>query len=47
MLDRLKHSYAAPANAQRYRIAALLIATAAFVVIGIGNSLDPPEPGRV
>ncbi len=47
MLDRLKISYADPANAQRYRIAALLIATAAFVVIGIGNALDPPEPGSV
>lgn len=47
MLDRLKNSYAHPANAHRYRIAALLIATAAFVAIGIGNALDPPEPGSV
>ena len=28
-------------------LAALLIATAAFVVIGIGNAMDPPEPGSV
>ena len=47
MLQRGKSSYTDPANAQRYRIATLLIATAAFVVIGIGNALDPPEPGGV
>ena len=47
VLQRFKDSYADPANSQRYRIAALLIATAAFVVIGIGNALDPPEPGSV
>ena len=47
MLERVRHSYADPANAQRYRLAALLIGTAAFVVIGIGNALDPPEPGSV
>ena len=47
MLQRGKSSYTDPANAQRYRIAAPLIATAAFVVIGIGNALDPPEPGGV
>ena len=45
MLDRLKNNYADPTKAQRYRIAALLIATAFFVVIGIGNALDPPDPG--
>ena len=47
MLQRGKSSYTDPANAQRYRIATLLISTAAFVVIGIGNALDPPEPGGV
>ena len=47
MLDRLKNSYADPANSQRYRLAALLIVTAFFVVIGIGNALDPPETGSV
>ena len=47
MLQRGKSSYTDPASAQRYGIAAPLIATAAFVVIGIGNALDPPEPGGV
>ena len=47
MLQRVKSSYTDPANAHRYRFAALLIATAAFVVIGIGNVLNPPEPGGV
>ncbi len=47
MLQRVRDSYADPVKAQRYRHAALLIATAAFVVIGIGNAVDPPEPGSV
>ncbi len=47
MLERVRGSYADPAKVQQYRLAALLIATAAFVVIGIGNALDPPEPGTV
>ena len=47
MLERVRGSYADPAKAQQYGLAALLIATAAFVVIGIGNALDPPEPGTV
>ena len=47
MLGRVTDGFADPAKAQRYRLAALLIGTAAFVVIGIGNALDPPEPGSV
>ena len=47
MLERFRESYADPAKAQQYRLAALMIATAAFVVFGIGNALDPPEPGTV
>jgi len=47
MLQRLKNSYADPTKAQRYRFVALLIATAFFVVIGVGNALDPPETGSV
>ena len=47
MLERVRDSYADPAKAQQYRLAALLIATAAFVVFGIGDAVDPPEPGSV
>ena len=47
MLERVRDSYTDPAKAQQYRLAALLIATAALVVFGIANAVDPPEPGRV
>ena len=47
MLERVRDSYADPAKAQRYRLAALLIGTAAFVAFGVANALDPPEPGSV
>ena len=47
MLERLTHSYRDPANAQRYRLAALIFATAAFVFIGVVNAVDPPEPDSV
>ena len=47
MLERVRKSYADPALAQRYKLAALLIVTAAFVIIGIGNAVDPPEAGSV
>ena len=47
MLERVRESYSDPAKAEHYRLAALLIATAVFVVIGIGSALDPPEPGSV
>ena len=47
MLERVRKSYADPALAQRYKLAALLIVTAAFVIIGIGNAVDPPEAGTV
>ena len=47
MLERLTHSYSEPANAQRYNLAALLIATAAFAFIGGANAVDAPEPGSV
>ena len=44
---RVRDSYADPAKAQRYRLAALLIGTAGFVAFGIANAVDPPEPGSV
>ena len=47
MFQRLRHSSSDPANAQRYSLAALLIATAAFVFIGVANAVDAPEPGSV
>ena len=47
MLERVRNSYADPAKAQQYRLAALLVATAAFVAFGIANAVDPPEPGSV
>ena len=47
MLERIRNSFADPANAQRYRLAALLIGTAFFAVNGIGNALEPPEPDSV
>ncbi len=47
MLERVRHSYADPAKARQYRLAALLVATAAFVAFGIANAVDPPEPGSV
>ena len=47
MLERVKDSYTDPANAQWYRLAPLLIGTAAFVPFGIANAVDPPEPGSV
>ena len=47
MLERLTHSYSEPANAQRYNLAALLIATAAFAFIGVANAVDASEPGSV
>ena len=36
-----------PANAQRYRIAALLIGTAALAAMGVGDAVEPPEPDSV
>ena len=47
MLERVGNSFADPDKARRYRLAALLIGTAAFVAFGIGNAVDPPEPGSV
>ena len=47
MLERIRNSFADPANAQRYRLTALLIGTAFFAVNGIGNALEPPEPDSV
>ena len=41
MLERLTISYRDPANAQRYKFAALLIATAALVFFGVANAADP------
>ena len=47
MMERIHASYRDPANARRYSLAALLIATTAFLFIGIANALDAPEPGSV
>ena len=47
MLERVRDSFADPAKAQRYRITALLIATAVFGVIGVADALVPLEPGTV
>ena len=47
MFERLRASYEDPANAQRYGLAALLFATAAFVFIGVANAVDAPEADSV
>ena len=39
MLQHVRDSYADPAKAQRYRLAALLIATDAFVVFGVASAV--------
>lgn len=45
MIGRLRYRHRTPAVARRYQIAALLIGTAAAVIIGVGNALDAPEAG--
>ncbi len=47
MFERLIDSYSDPVKGRRYNLAALLIATAAFVFIGVANALDAPEPDSV
>lgn len=42
MFGRLRQSYRNPVTARRYRLAALLFATFAFVLLGVANALDRP-----
>ena len=47
MIERLGNSYKDPANAERYKLAALLVVTFLAVVFGVDNALDSPVVGSV